>query len=160
MELSERAQALAEAENVKRGFTPSAASAWRISDALIGATEREQAYQRRIVELTDAVERITRSSVENATRHAADLAAERRAGAAAVERIRAALLEGASDAEQRGAVIESTRMVDGTWAFRLNDETKRLARAYLALSASHAEARALLSDISERARTLLGKAPT
>jgi hypothetical protein len=42
---------------------------------------------------------------------------------------------------------------------RSSDEVA-IAAALLALSASHAEARALLSDISERARALLGKAPT
>lgn len=118
---------------------------------------REAAYEARILELQDAVERTARSGVENATRYAADIDKERRAEAAAVERIRAAIVAGASDAEQAHVLEVATKQVETLppeWSMT------RAARAYLALSASHAEARALLSDIGNRALALLGKATT
>ena len=115
---------------------------------------REVEYQKRIADLQDTVDRITAAGVENAARYAADLDRERRAGAAAVERIRAALLEGATDETQQWATTEALENV----ASNAHPGTLyRLSRAYLALSASHAEARALLSNIGERALALLGK---
>jgi hypothetical protein len=124
-------------------------------------TDDERArYESRIADLQDTIERITRSGVENATRYAADIAAERRAGAAAVERIRAALLEGASDETQARAVACALRVTSDEPSPSCAPTLYGVCSAFLALSASHAEARALLSDISTRALALLGKGST
>jgi hypothetical protein len=132
-----------------------------LASALLEAEERERGYQVRAAELKDTVERITASGVENATRYAVGIAAERRAGAAAVERIRAALLEGASDAAQAHAIARATWTVQSAASgVRRSPDEVAIAAAYLALSASHAETRALLADISARARELLGKGGT
>lgn len=128
--------------------------------AHVEGIEREVKLHERIAELTDTVERITRSGVENATRYAADLAAERRAGAAAVERIREALVYGTSDIATRTAADHAFTILHNGEMKRLDPRAWALCTALLALSASHAEARALLSDISARARELLGKGGT
>ncbi len=117
-------------------------------------------YESRIACLKDDIERITKNSVENATRYAANIDAERRAGAAAVGRIRAAMLEGASDEEQIGATAYALEALHSGHVPSLSPRTRGLCSAFLALSASHAEARALLADISARARELLGKGGT
>lgn len=151
---SEREQTLLEASNVISGFIPSEVCAVRIARALVDTAERETAYQARIAELTADVERITASGVENAKRYAADLAEARRSEARGVGLIRTALLAGASEPEQSWAVREALEAVEcsphpGTF--------HRMSRAYLAQGQAHAEARALLSEIGERALRLLGR---
>jgi hypothetical protein len=125
--------------------------------ALLEAEERERGYRERIADLKDTVERVTASGVENATRYAADLDRERRAGAAAVESIRAALLEGASDEAQQWAAETAAIFTCDELAPSCAPTLYKMSRAYLALGASHAEARALLSDFGERAWVLLNK---
>jgi len=124
------------------------------AQAVIDADARESAYQARIVALQDDLASVTASCVENATRYAADLAAEERAGAAAVERIRAAIVAGGDHEEQQWATaeaIEETRQASHVGHFY------RMSRAFLAMSASHTEARATLRTIGDLA--LAGKAP-
>jgi hypothetical protein len=121
-----------------------------LAAALLESHEREEAYQRRILALQDYIQRVTASSVENAARYTADLAAEKRAGAAAVE--------GATEGSQASALQLATAMT--RYPSNYASGERNLASAYLALRASHAEARAMLSDISARARALLGKATT
>lgn len=134
---------------------PKAGDLWRkMARALLEATARELLYEKRIAELKDGLEAVTRSGVENATRYAAQLGESERVGQ---ERIRAALLDGAADAEQAWATTEAVENVDCS---SHSGTLYKMSRAYLALSASHAEARALLSDISARARALLGTAGT
>jgi uncharacterized protein YfaS (alpha-2-macroglobulin family) len=158
MEPSDRIRAIGIARGIESGRSPADTPREEsLALALLAADLREVEYQRRIAELQDAVERTARSGVENAARYAADLAAAKRDGAAAVERIRAAVLEGASDAEQASVLAAMLHEVENyppAW------RTTATARAYLALSASHAEARALLDDIGARARALLGKVAT
>lgn len=130
-----------------------------LAAALLEAEERERGYQERIRELQDAVERTAASGVENAKRYAADLAAERRAGADRVERIRAALLAGATDEEQRSVAADAFDTIDDRARHSCGAMRVSHAAAYLAQGQALAEARALLSEIGERARALLGKAP-
>ncbi len=155
--IEERAEAYRYAKQTK-GDHGADLAGHLVASALVESTEREAAYEKRIADLKDSLEAVTRSGVENAKRYAADIAAERRAGDAAVERVRAALLEGASDERQREVLAEALAVVEETTDHRAM--ARYVARAYLALSASHAEARALLGDIGARARVLLDKAPT
>jgi hypothetical protein len=125
-----------------------------LAAALIESAARESAYQARIAELQDSLASVTASGVANATRYAADLAAERRAGADAVERIREAIAAGACAVEQAWAHREALENVEES---ARPGTLRRLSAAYLALSESHAEARATLRDIGEQALRLLGK---
>ncbi len=131
-------------------------------DETAACRTREVAYRQRIAVLQDQCESTTRAALEAADRWRtqvatanANAAAERRSGAAAVERIRAALIAGATDMEQRGAVVSAARMIEETQSYDIDEQC--FAAAFLALSRAHAEARALLSDIGEKTRALLGK---
>lgn len=94
-------------------------------------------YEAEIIRLQGVVESLTRSGIDNAQRFADDLAAARGVTA----RLRAALQEGATDAMQAEALAEAIHVVEThppLWRMTI------AARAYIALSESHATTRALL----------------
>ncbi len=154
--LDERAAALGLAEQMKTDHRPYL-SGQLIAYALVESEKREAAYQVRIAELTADVERITASGVANAKRYAADLAAEKRAGAERVERIRLEILAGATDEAQSRAALCSLRIIADELSPSRIPSLYGVCQAYLAQGQALAEARALLSEIGERALRLLGK---
>jgi len=151
MDKETRDEALDRALGIAHGAAPAGEYAMLIACALVASSEREAAYQTRIAELQGAVERTAASGVDNAKRYAADLDRERLAGAAAVARIREAIAAGATDAEQAQATRYALDLLDRKTMPVFTDWSTPLARAYLALSESHAEVRATLRDIGTKA---------
>jgi hypothetical protein len=94
----------------------------------VNADERAR-YEKRIVELNDALASVTASGVANATRYAADLAAEKRAGAERVARIREAIAAGAHTATQATAIGYALHSIEDGEIERLDPRAWALCQA-------------------------------